>query len=316
MQKSSLSLVLLALICGSLGWWTGRQQTAAERVDVRRELLDEISVNRSLREECFNNLRNQFTPGFRFAQVLPDPHDVTLSMTQGQIFKTGVPLDLAVHGGKGFFMLSYEDEVLYTRDGRFRLRNDALQAADEKGTVLGYKVDEKGVADQTLRPIEIVLEPSTKLYDGRFTDLHVDEEGTLYGTHYELGEDVPLYRVALTSFVSPERLERAGTTLLRQTSQARLFRQGVAGQWDFGQICPGSLELANVDVTQQTYVIGALRLHAGLLGETPPPVPTAASPPPVAPNGWPVSPHPALPPSMMNINPYATGLNPSSLFSR
>ena len=203
MQKSSLSLVLLALICGSLGWWTGRQQTAAERVDVRRELLDEISVNRSLREECFNNLRNQFTPGFRFAQVLP-----------------------------------------------------------------------------------------------------------------ELGEDVPLYRVALTSFVSPERLERAGTTLLRQTSQARLFRQGVAGQWDFGQICPGSLELANVDVTQQTYVIGALRLHAGLLGETPPPVPTAASPPPVAPNGWPVSPHPALPPSMMNINPYATALSPADLFSR
>ena len=263
MRRWSLLLLVLGLAL-SLGWWSGRRQMAVERMDVRQEILHALADNRAFSQECLNNMKHQFTPGYRCAQVLPDPQHFTLSMEQGKIFRTHTPTDLAIDGN-GFFVISHLGETLYTRDGRFSFQDGVLKNL-EKSSVLAYPMDPSGKSSRTPQAVELPLDPSTKLYAGRFIGFRFDAAGVLFGQSTDEGE-VPLFQLALVGFERPEKLERAGLTSLRGTEAANLIREGVAGQWDLGRVTPASLELSNVNFMEQGMVIQALRQQAGLLGE-------------------------------------------------
>lgn len=63
--------------------------------------------------------------------------NVSQSFTQGNITTTGNPLDVAVNGD-GFFRISDEGAITYTRNGQFHLDKDGYLVTNTGGNVTGY----------------------------------------------------------------------------------------------------------------------------------------------------------------------------------
>ena len=263
MRRSMMTgFLLLALAgAGSVGWWAGRTQAAAERADVRRELVAQLGRDQELIRLCFDDMSNQFTPGYRGYQVFIDPVNPPVSHVQGKIFKVQQKTHAAINGD-GFFVLEDGNERLYTRDGRFYLGPDGLKL--EGATVLGYKLDSQGRRESKLSPINPPL-PETRMFDmNPETIVTFNDDGVLI-SRSRSGKEHELYQVALAGFPYPEKLERKGLTTFAETAGAGKRVEGVPQAQGLGQFVPASLELSNVDWMETAYVIGALKHHSGLL---------------------------------------------------
>ena len=125
--------------------------------------------------------------------------------------------------------------------------------------LLGHPLDSKGNISREETPIELSMDPSTKLYGGKYSDFRLDEAGTLYGvqriTDPVTGQSVhattPLFAVPLAGFEAPSHLSPVDATVLEATDACGQLRVGLAGQLDLGRIVPGSLELSNVDYSEE-----------------------------------------------------------------
>lgn len=272
-------MAALFILLGTLatGWRLGEAHAASQRADARRELAAALTRNQAMRDECFHNLRNQFTPGYRGSQPLIwlDQGRAQIDTRQGQIFATQTPTFLAING-PGFFLVGPPEAPVYTRDGRFTLRDGVL--CDSLGrALLGYLPQQPG------RLVAFPRQSSDQRY---FTSLRFDETGVAFRdlvrcdplTGQPFTDSVPIFTVALASFPNPQMLVRSGDTGFLPGSQSGQPSIGtVLPHLTRGVVVPGSLELANVDFQQQSLWLAALRSQAGLLGE-PAPAPVAPAP--------------------------------------
>jgi len=218
------------------------------------------------------NMRNQFTPGYKCESVqFNDVMNSTLNgakkkatnilFTQGEIFKTQTPTNLAING-QGFFMLNDGFKDHYTRDGRFTFQDGQLKSSDGK-VVQGFPVDSQGNISGEAGPINLSLDPNTNLYGGKYTNYSFDETGKLYGestqvdpvTGQSSNSKTPIAQVAMASFANASSLKRTGTTSFEGSENSGKAVVGVAGQGALGGVCPGSLELSNVDFAQQGFAM-------------------------------------------------------------
>jgi flagellar hook protein FlgE len=234
-----------------------------------------MGQNQQTLNSYFENMKNQFTPGYKsesvqFNDIMSSTgthgakkKTTNIIFTQGEIFKTQKPTNLAING-QGFFMLNDGNKTHYTRDGRFEFKEGQLKSDDGK-TVMGYALDSQGNMTGTeTTPISMSMDPKTKLYGGKYTGYHFDETGKLYGestnTDPVTGQTVtgstPLYQAAVASFANASSLKKTGTTTFEESQDSGHAVVGVAGQGALGAMCPGSLELANVDFMQQGAAIG------------------------------------------------------------
>lgn len=122
---------------------------------------------------------------------------VTLSGTTrnhgaGGLTSTGQPLDLAIRGSDGFFMLEAEDGYRYTRDGHFTLDSDGV------------------IVNQSGLPLSGNLSLPEE-YDA----IHIAEDGTVSVTSGEFEEVVG--QIELARFVNPGALEALGGNLYGAT---------------------------------------------------------------------------------------------------
>lgn len=247
------TVAMVALLC-----WVQEPQLGAEE---EPEVVTRARMNEARVEQSFENLKNQFTPGFKSSLLLspgglaaPEAQDLRprWQFSQGRLFRTQTSTNLAVEGS-GLFVLDTAAGQRYTRDGRFTLQRGVLSNPREQA-VLGFPLDSVGAICADLHKIELNLDPETKLYAGKYTGFHFDESGKLYGeftitdpvTGQRMTENVPLYQVALASFAAPSGL-RANGTLLTATEDSGKPVIGVAGQGALGRVAPASLELSNVD---------------------------------------------------------------------
>ena len=266
------STLLVAALSLTVGWSLGRQQEDRP-ANVRDQLVGEMHRSQELLDECFLNMKNQFTPGYKALIVFDRlnsgrPH---IRLTQGEIFKTQCPTDLAING-QGFFTVQLGGQLYYTRDGRFQLSEGELRS-HEGGSLLGFEGDSQGNAvSGNLKPIHLSLDPRSRLYAGKYSGYHFDETGRLYGetttTNPVTGQVVtgsdPLAQVALTTFAGFKLTHsRLSPTLLVAEDDPPVV--GCPAQGSMGVVCPGSLELSNVDFMEEGYVISALKSYAGLL---------------------------------------------------
>lgn len=272
-MKHQRLLAALFILLGTLatGWRMGEAHATSQRADARRELAAALARNQAMRDECFLNLRNQFTPGFRGSQPLIwlDQGRAQIDTRQGQIFATQTPTYLAING-PGFFLVGDPEAPVYTRDGRFTLRDGVL--CDTLGrALLGYLPEQPG---------RLVAFPR----QGTFTSLLFDETGVACRestridpvTGQQVSSRTRIFTAALARFPNPQLLVRSGDTGFLPCSQSGRPSTGpVLPHLTRGVLVPGSLELANVDFHQQSLWLSALRSQAGLLGES--------APPPVAP---------------------------------
>jgi flagellar hook protein FlgE len=111
-----------------------------------------------------NNISNASTVGFKQAQVqfadvfansLNGASGVQVGIgvkvatiaqqfTQGNITSTNNPLDVAINGG-GFFRMSTNGAITYSRNGQFQLDKDGFIVNSNGSRLTGYEVDSAGV---------------------------------------------------------------------------------------------------------------------------------------------------------------------------
>ena len=247
----------------------------------RRPLRGELLGIRETYRDAFacsqRNLSNQFTPGFKSRAAWGG--DSGLTWTQGEIFKTQTPTNLAING-VGCFGLSSEGKIAYTRDGRFTFDTGALSNT-EGWQVQAFPLDTHGNIKGEVGPVRVDLDPTTNLYLGRYTGFHFDETGKLFGestltdpvTGQQITSNFPLYQIVLYQFPALSGLvpvPGSGPSLWQAGPTSGPPVAGVAGQGALGGICPGSLELANVDFMAEGATLQWLYKHWQAFQNAPP----------------------------------------------
>ena len=215
-------------------------------------LMIALSNQRVLRDRMdmiANNIANVSTTAFKAEALIPEmvserpavatdnPSDIRFvdgwalqrDMRAGPMQRTGNKFDFAIEG-EGFFAVQTDDEVLYTRDGRF------------SPTAEGLLVDREGrpVLDIGGQPIQIDPDsgPATVTLDGSI----------------QQGEDV-VGQIGVTTFATPAALERVGDNNWRQTveepqaAEAPAVRQGFVE----GSNVAAVLELTRMLDTSRAY---------------------------------------------------------------
>ena len=81
-------------------------------------------------------------------------------------------------------------------------------------------------------------------------DVVISEDGTIYAKQ-DSGELEPLYRIALASVSSPDKLQPLAGNVYQQGVDSGVITTGFAGSGGFGQIVSGALESSNVDMAQE-----------------------------------------------------------------
>ena len=194
------------------------------------------------------NIANANTPGFKAESVVfsdylvqqsgvkTPPGGRTIQMVQdratyrdfgeGQIQKTGNPLDLALQGD-GFFVVSTPNGARYTRAGRFSLSQ------------LGQIVDIGGnpLLGTDGRPISVPPESGPLMVDG---------DGSISS------DDNPIGKFRVVQFDDKQSIKAEGTSLFNTDQPARTMQQP--------EIMQGSIENANVQsIVELTSMMGEMR---------------------------------------------------------
>jgi flagellar hook protein FlgE len=85
---------------------------------------------------------------------------------------------------------------------------------------------------------------------GTLQSYTLSSDGTLMGS-FSNGSSIPIARIALTTFTNPEGLEKSGSSEYVATIASGKSTIGTAGTDGLGTLVGGSLEMSNVDLTQE-----------------------------------------------------------------
>jgi len=154
-------------------------------------------------------------------------------MNDGSAQVTNRPLDFAIQGN-GFFTVTNGTDTLYTRAGNFYFDNAGSLVTADGWQVVG--------ADGA--PIQI---------DGIDTikSFAFDDKGVLTIVDAE-GETATAGQIGLTTFANPAGLEKAGGSLFKASpNSGEAGDVKAAGQDGAGTFLVGSLEMSNVDLTNE-----------------------------------------------------------------
>jgi len=152
----------------------------------------------------------------------------------GGLRQTEATFDLAL-GGPGFFTVSTEEGVRYTRNGNFRL-NTANQLVNQKGDL---------VLNEQEKPIVI---------DAPGADISIDAQGNISaGTGFL---NLAIGKIKLVNFENTKTLEKIGDGLFRQNDPEAEEKTPTETT-----IQQGFLEISNVSVVEEmTDMLATLRL--------------------------------------------------------
>jgi flagellar hook protein FlgE len=109
---------------------------------------------------------------------------------------------------------------------------------------------------ESVRTTQYATSNATLFYDqngfgpGALENITVDNEGRITGI-YSNGRVIPLWMVALANFNAPERLQKVGGNLFRETTHSGPPVTGKPGTNGLGTISPNSIEQSNVDLGEQ-----------------------------------------------------------------
>lgn len=99
-------------------------------------------------------------------------------------------------------------------------------------------------------PSAIVTLNQDGIQSGTVTGISIDADGVITGL-FSSGRAVPLYRLAMADFASPEGLTHVGNTLFTESTNSGQVLFGDPGTGSFGTVLSGSLELSTVDLATE-----------------------------------------------------------------
>jgi flagellar hook protein FlgE len=180
---------------------------------------------------------------------------ITQQFTQGTLQTTDRTLDLAV-AGEGFFTVKSPDataSVTYTRNGAFSVNNDR-EVVDSTGNIVQLlPVDAQGqiTSNDPADMVNLVLPESDPADPNAvLANINVDTNGTIIAT-YSNGNQEAMGSLAMASFVAVEGLRPVGDAHWQATGQSGLAELTQAGSGPMGSVRSGSLETANIDITEE-----------------------------------------------------------------
>jgi flagellar hook protein FlgE len=135
-----------------------------------------------------------------------------------------------------------------TANGSMTFSNGALTAGGTL-TVNGTAVDLSkvtGFADLST----VTISSQNGNESGTLQSYSLSSDGTLVGS-FSNGATEPMARVALATFANPGGLEKAGGSTYRTSIDSGTATLGTAGRDGLGALQAGSLEMSNVDLSQE-----------------------------------------------------------------
>jgi len=173
---------------------------------------------------------------------------VTTNFTPGSLSSTGNPTDLGISGNGYFLVRSPSDGSIYaTRAGDFRWDSNGYLV-----TPSGYRV--QGATASGIGDIHVDAPPA----DLELKSVSIDRSGAVV-EFYSDGSSATHNQILLQNFRDPAALMKNGNNLYTGLEAASPVSGSVALQADrnapgtngLGTIQAGSLELSNVDLTDQ-----------------------------------------------------------------
>ncbi|MEE2774046.1 MAG: flagellar hook basal-body protein [Pseudomonadota bacterium] len=162
---------------------------------------------------------------------------------QGSLKQTGGALDLAI-SGIGLFVLgasTENGEASYTRDGAFQIDQTETIVTTDGAPVIG--VDNQ--------PIRVPF--SLQLSDGNIeylSEVKVSANGRIE-VSYDKTKDLEVGQFLLAQFDDESALKSIGNNRYIATDRSGNAQTGSAMTAGFGEVLAGSLEMSNVNITEE-----------------------------------------------------------------
>lgn len=174
---------------------------------------------------------------------------VTADLNSGAAQQTGRSLDMMVNGD-GYFVVNSNGEQLYTRAGAFTLDAAGQLVTPSGALVMGWAADANGVVNTggALNALTFPVGPDANGVELQSFSLGAD--GTIIGSFSD-GARRPIGQVAVSTFANAAGLEKAGGSMLRATVNSGDPQVGAAGDGGRGTVTSGTLEMSNVDLSQE-----------------------------------------------------------------
>jgi len=251
--------------------------------DMYKSIGNTVNALNSALRIAISNADNFNTPGFKYTYASftsmvnevvssgtekTNPLELGGSMTLGSTstdfaqgnLSFGTNLDVAVVG-EGFFALSdspldfgSNSNKVYTRSGKFQVDFQNKYLTDAFGRkVYGYKLDTAGnIIDHNLVPIETNSETDIGFIDGGIlVSNYQKRKDDIAAGSASPAENVPLYRLALTSFQNKQGLITVEGAAFRGTpASGEPLSFGAATEGSYGNIKASTLESSNIDVAK------------------------------------------------------------------
>lgn len=148
--------------------------------------------------------------------------------TQGNLMITDNDLDWAIDG-KGFFqILDPEGNIMYTRDGAFKLNQDG-----DIVTSSGY-----------------LLEPNIQVPQDT-TEITITHDGVVYAKQPGVPEPLNLGQIEIATFINPAGLESIGQNMYYETIASGAPVVQNPYNEEAGKIIGGAIEASNVNTVEE-----------------------------------------------------------------
>lgn len=183
-------------------------------------------------------------------------NQTTLDMRPGQVQQTDQPLDFMIEGRQAWFRLAAigedgDEEIVYTRDGRFQLTPDPEQA----GWVRVVAADGSPLLAADGNPIT---------FPAAYDTIELREDGLLTVYNKVAPEENMIFIVGLAYIERPDQLAAIGENRFRWLGEEEVPLINLAEQApgpDLVRLHQGRLETSNVDLVQEmTQVMATQRL--------------------------------------------------------
>jgi flagellar hook protein FlgE len=227
-------------------------------------------------DDLAENAANIYTPGYREKRFLFSDYingalyqDDTYKEFQGKALPGRSPSNLFIEG-KGMFVVRKQDgNFVYTRLGDFKYDGNGTLVNELGYKVQGYLTDEKGNIVNTgavqanpngspnnpshnsggpghipTTEISLWTDPTNGKFFGKYDEFKVKADGTIVGMADGGKTIVPLYKIALVSFASPENLYQQDNFYYTPTAMSGDPVEGT------GEIQSGLIEKSNVGLRE------------------------------------------------------------------
>ncbi|MDQ1622116.1 MAG: flagellar hook protein FlgE [Actinomycetota bacterium] len=162
---------------------------------------------------------------------------------------TATPLDLKFTRTAGGWDVSGTDALGRTGTTSLAFNNGQLATNPATLSVGGIVVDLNRVTGYT-GMTSVTIDSQNGRAAGTMESFTISKDGTVLGA-FSNGAKEPVAQIAMAKFANSAGLEKAGNSMYRITANSGGAVLGTAGVDGIGSIAAGSLEMSNVDLSQE-----------------------------------------------------------------